>query len=183
MGETEAKRRRQRGMTLLEVMAASGIFVIAAGGILMLTASMERHDRLIHEYELAESTARRVVEDIQYRGLDSFFDLYFQYDTDPSNDPDGSGTAPGPDMSDLTVPGLQPSSDSPTGNLVEIIMHTDETEVNAIQGLPRDLNGDGDADDTDVSADYKLIPFTVRVHWDNQGQPAVTQMETLVTRQ
>ncbi len=175
--------RRQRGMTMVEVMIAAGIFVVAAGGVVMLTAAMERQDRLIREFEQAESTARRVIEDIQYRGLDNFFQLYAQYDTDPDNDPDGSGTSPGPTFSDLTVLGLQAADDSPTGQLIEIVMHTDETEVNAVHGLPRDLNNDGDADDVDVSGDYGIIPFTVRIHWNNQGTSAVTQMETLVTRQ
>lgn len=181
--DMEGKRHRQRGMTMVEVVVAAGVFIVAAGGIVMLTASMERHDRLIYELELAESTARRVVEDIRYRGLDSFADLYAQYDSDPDNDPDGNGTAPGPTLSDLTVLGMQAASDSPTGQLVEIVMHTNETEVNAVHNLPRDLNGDGDADDVDVSGDYGILPFTVRIHWINQGTSAETQMETLVTRQ
>lgn len=67
-------------------------------------------------------------------------------------------------------------------------MHADETGtgealLDALHGFPRDLNADGDALDTDVSGDYRILPFTVRVHWDNQGASTVNQMEALLTRQ
>lgn len=65
-------RSGEAGFTLLEVMIAAVILTIAAGGIAMLSASMERNYQLTHEFELAEETARRVVEDIQYRARDSF---------------------------------------------------------------------------------------------------------------
>jgi len=34
-------------------------------------------------------------------------------------------------------------------------------------GLPRDLNGDGDSIDTNVAADYTLLPAKVAVSWTN----------------
>jgi len=34
-------------------------------------------------------------------------------------------------------------------------------------GLPRDLNGDGDAADTNVSANYKLLPVKIAASWTN----------------
>ena len=55
----------------------------------------------------------------------------------------------------------------------QIIFYTDETSIPASFGWQGayDLNGDGDADDLDVAADYKLLPAVVRVSWtDAQGR-------------
>ncbi len=185
------RRQGEAGFTLLEVTAVAGIFVIAAGGIMLLNATMERHARISQEFELAEETTRRVVEGIRYLGFDSFPNLVNLLDDDPSNDPDGMD-APGNTYATggipLTVPGLVAASDSPTGQLVEIILHTDETEVNASMGLPRDLNGDGDMVDTNVNTSvpsFVILPITVRIHWSNENSPGsslVNTMQALIAR-
>ena len=174
--------RAERGITLLEVMVAAAFLCVAMAGISTVLSATYKHSELLHEYELAESTALSVVEEVQYLADTSFSNLYVYFDADPSNDPEGPGTAPGDTFGNLTVPGLVASSDSPTGQLVEIIVHTNETEVNARLGLPRDLDGDGVADNPDVSASYKILPVTVRIHWAHQGAEQVNQMETLATK-
>lgn len=176
------RRDARAGFTILEVLFASTFLVVASAGIVMASATISRSHELQHQHELAEETCRRAIEQVQYVADVSFPNLYFYFDDDPSNDPEGPGTAPGNTMNDLVVLGLTVADNSPTGQLVEIVLHTDETEVNATLGLPRDLNGDGDADDADVSASYRIMPVTVRIYWDYGGQTQTNQMETLATR-
>src|SRR5262245_18125022 len=50
---------------------------------------------------------------------------------------------------------------------------TDETTTDQAlgisRGLPRDLNGDGDAADLDVTADACILPVVLRIEWKGQG--------------
>ncbi|MEZ6020171.1 MAG: hypothetical protein R3F17_08735 [Planctomycetota bacterium] len=46
---------------------------------------------------------------------------------------------------------------------------TTDADLGITLGLPRDLNGDGDAADTDVSADCTLPPVIVRTRWSSAG--------------
>ena len=57
---------------------------------------------------------------------------------------------------------------------IEII--TDETTVDTQLGLPRDLNGDGDMEDTNVAFDAQLLPVLIRVRWNTgEGQREMRQ--------
>ncbi len=69
------------------------------------------------------------------------------------------------------VPGLDPWRDTPSIGTVRVL--TDETLTDAdlgiALGMPRDLNGDGDASDVDVTDDAMLIPVIVRARWGGSG--------------
>lgn len=69
------------------------------------------------------------------------------------------------------VVGLTPQEGRPAVGSIEVVVdETTSDESLAVElGMPRDLNGDGDADDTDVSADARLLPVIVRTRWTGVG--------------
>lgn len=67
---------------------------------------------------------------------------------------------------EFDIPGLNAVGALPTGSLQIVIDETTtDAELGIDLGMPRDLNGDGDATDTDVSADAILLPVVVRADW------------------
>lgn len=173
---------RKEGFTLLEVMLAVALLAVAIAGIGTMMTATTRHAEFLREHEMAEATAISVVEEVQYLADTAFPSLVAYFDDDPANDPEGFGTAPGNTMGNLAVPGLSVSPESPTDQLVEILLHLDETENNPLLGLPRDLDGDGSADNPNVSGSYLLVPVTIRIHWAHRGAAQLLQMETLATK-
>ncbi|MCP5021305.1 MAG: hypothetical protein GY930_05975 [bacterium] len=69
------------------------------------------------------------------------------------------------------VEGLDPWLGAASIGMVRIL--TDETltdaELGIALGMPRDLNGDGDAVDIDVTDDATLLPIIVRARWSGAG--------------
>lgn len=65
------------------------------------------------------------------------------------------------------VQGLTPVAPDEGAGFILVV--TDETltdeDVGAELGMPRDLNGDGDALDTDVTDDARLLPVVISVRW------------------
>ncbi|MHC4469687.1 MAG: type IV pilus modification PilV family protein [Planctomycetota bacterium] len=64
---------------------------------------------------------------------------------------------------EFTVPGMSEDSEAGTGKIVFCV---DETAAFGDDGLPLDLNGDGDSTDKDVSATYEILPVMITVQWD-----------------
>ena len=65
------------------------------------------------------------------------------------------------------VPGMTPLLGQETVGSVELITSEAQTDatLGVLMGMPRDLNGDGDASDLDVSEDARLIPAVIRLAW------------------
>jgi hypothetical protein len=63
---------------------------------------------------------------------------------------------------------LQPALDGEPVGTVTLV--TDETltddDLGIDIGMPRDLNGDGDASDSDVIGSARVLPVVVRVQWE-----------------
>lgn len=56
-----------------------------------------------------------------------------------------------------------------------------EDFVHELLGMPRDLNGDGVADDRDHAHDYLLLPVEVRIQWDGHLGPRSLSVFTTLT--
>ena len=85
------------------------------------------------------------------------------------------GNLPGPTFA---VEGLDPWENEAAVGSIEVI--TDETltdeEIGIRFGMPRDLNGDGQIFDSDISGDARLLPVVARVRWDNgEGEREISQ--------
>jgi hypothetical protein len=70
------------------------------------------------------------------------------------------------DVRGLTAPDGEPAVGS-------ILIVTDETatdaELGVIMGMPRDLNGDGDASDADVSSTASMLAVVVSTTWQSEN--------------
>lgn len=160
--------RRRAGFSLVEVAVAAAVLTIAVGGLSSAIISAAALNRVNNETSLAEAAVRRTMERVRGVPFDSAF---ARFNTDPSDDPAGAGTAPG---ANFAVTGLEAQPGDADGFVGQITFPTitvagdlqlREDFADAGLGMPRDLNGDGHQDSADHSADYRLLPVRVRVAW------------------
>ena len=153
---------RRAGFSLVEVVLVMAITSVALAMFARIMASSARLDPLAAESALAAEAARTTLELI--RGQD-VADVVALYNDDPTDDPGGLGTAPGPEFA---VAGLAPVKADGMCGLIELPALEGairEDVEDALLGLPRDLNGDGVVDDEEHSADWLILPVRVRVTW------------------
>jgi len=106
----------RRGATLIEMMIVMTILVVAAGIFSRMVIATDQLRTVNRENTLASNAARDVLEEMRDNPFDKIFALY---NPDPSDDPDGPGTAPG---NLFTVEGLRPLETSATGFQLEVVM-------------------------------------------------------------
>jgi len=149
--------RGERGFSLLEVVLAV-VALAQIGGPDVRSVVLSASGRDSAEY-LATATegARGMADRIEVTPID---DLFARFGKDGTDGPS------------FDVPGL-PGKDQGTITLV-----TDETSKDADLGMsigmPRDLDGDGKVDSTDVTATARVLPVIVTVTWTGRGQPEQT---------
>lgn len=171
-------------MSLVEVVVALSVLVVAASIFCQMLISTARMRQLSRENSLAANAARVVLERMRN---ETFLRVYQQYNEDPKDDPGGNGTGPG---NLFDVPGLDPLGHAPQGKVGRIYLPSTAVEVAApggknlagagattIQwqvrediedpslGLPRDLNGNNVIDSADHSKDYLILPVRVVIEW------------------
>jgi len=144
----------ESGFTLIELLIASTVLMV---GLLATASSVLTSQRLniqSRETTRAVEGAKAMIE--RMRG-EEFRLLFSLYNDDDSDDPSGSGTAPG---ATFDVPGLAGPGGTAAGS---ITFRLDEPALGV------DLNGDGDQVDTlgnsILGLDYLVLPFTVAVEW------------------
>ena len=176
--------RTRSGFTLVEVMVALALVAFALMGFSRSLVSTMVASETDREVRAATEAARAVMERLSGA---SFTDVFALYNADPSDDPGGPGTAPGPGVD---LPGLAPLENDPDGRVGEILLPVLDNggnlevreDLNAPWlGMPRDLNGDGLIDALDHSADYIVLPVVVRFEWQGSGGPARIEFHTLLT--
>lgn len=163
------ERRAQgarRAFTLIEVAIATSILMI--GIVSVLSASSELHSLRMAKRErtLAQNAVRSMAERM-HAAAHGFSD-------EPGTWAQELGATYGPGGSfgaTFAVEGLTLlAGDERVGR---IRLCSDETradtDLGAKIGMPRDLNGDGDADDTDVSSGARLLPVVLTLRWRGEG--------------
>jgi type II secretory pathway pseudopilin PulG len=105
-----------RGTSLVEIMVVLSIVVVAAGLFSRIVIATSRLRDVNRDNAIAAEAARKILEEI--RGTE-FRKVFRLYDPDPSDDPNGPGSAPGHRHD---VAGLRPTADSPDGKVLEILM-------------------------------------------------------------
>jgi prepilin-type N-terminal cleavage/methylation domain-containing protein len=182
--------RSRRGMTLLEILVAMPI-ILVAGFLLVSTLTAATRQRALNgENARAAEVLRATIETLRNEDLGA---LALAYDPDPLNDPMGPGTAPG---SSFDIPGLRPVEGDPDGRVGEILLplidaapagsvlpqwQVREDAVLPELGMPRDLNGDDRIDDLDHTGDYRILPVLVRARWQGQFGPRTLRVFTSFT--
>ncbi len=164
--QSHSKRHDREGFSLVEVMIATCVLTI---GLLALSSTSV----VIHSLDRADE-ARSTATNAMQRIVERSKALSSRSTADEAGWSNVVTTAmrPGGLIGDVfDVPGLDPWRGNPSIGTVMII--TDETTTDAdlgiTLGLPRDLNGDGDAADIDVSGDATLLPIVVRTRWGGAG--------------
>jgi hypothetical protein len=150
---------------VLEVVIAVAVLTIGACGLVAVLVHSMTLAAMNRETRRATEVARGVLE--QMHGV-PVAEVYASYNDDPSDDPDGAGTAPGDSFAVTTK-----AATTGTASLVgEIIFPSPvsggslrEDVVDVSLGMPRDLNGDGAIDSADHKGDYVILPVKIRVSW------------------
>jgi Tfp pilus assembly protein PilV len=167
------RTRASRGYTLVELALAMTMLMVALMSIsaaTLRTHSLRRHSR---ERTLANTVLRTTAERIHslsYRTVESNPAGWAQ-DVLAAYGPGGSiGNT-------FDVIGLNPVTAGGQVGRIEIL--TDETASDAALGvelgLPRDLNGDLDASDTDVSGDARILPVVLSVNYSGASGPVTIE--------
>jgi prepilin-type N-terminal cleavage/methylation domain-containing protein len=171
------------GFTLVEVMVALVLLSIAMLGFSRsVVASMIAADT-DREVLTATEASRGIMERLS--GSD-FFQVFVLFNGDPSDDPGVAGSAPG---ATFDVPGLDPQTGDPDGQVGEVLLPftkvdgvwqvREDLDLPAL-GLPRDLSGDGVIDTLDHSSDYVILPARVRIEWRGDAGDASAEFYTVL---
>jgi hypothetical protein len=182
--------RGREGLTIVEVMVALSVVLVAASIFCQMLISTARMRQVNRENALAADGARVVLE--RMRNL-PFLDVYRAYNEDSKDDPGGIGTGPG---HLFDVPGLQAIDGAPQGKLGRVFFpsmqvqvttsggggklgglgpstttmqwHLREDVTDTALGMPRDLNGNNVVDTADHSLDYLVLPVRVLLEWKHR---------------
>lgn len=155
--------RRAAGFTMLETMIALFVAAVALMGLLSAISSIMRLTDSNHQQITAVNIARQKLSDLQNASFQTVFAAY-----GPSSDRNKSTVK---DLEGGTCKYIFPANSA--GKL-------DETVVDAELGMPQDLNGDGDAADTDVSTSYKVLPVRVQITWDTPNGTREVKLNTML---
>ena len=167
-------------MTAIELVIASVVMLVA---LLTLASSMGTSAALkaiTRENSDATDAAGNMLERLWEVPFDQ---VYRQYNSDPQDDLDGVGTAPGhrfgvegltplPTAADgmvgeILFPQLEAPADSALslGSQASPALMLREDFVSAPLGMPRDLNGDLVIDELDHAQDYFVLPIQITLRW------------------
>lgn len=167
-------RRGRRGFTLIELSIAISLLMIGMVTVVSATSRMHNLRRQNRERVLAQNAIRSITERIHAQS----FSLRNTGSTVDWAQNLTTLLGPGGDFGNtFDVTGLAPAVvGQPVGTITVV---TDETATDAalgfLVGMPRDLNGDGDATDADVSNDARVLPVIVQLVW-RQGSTGSNQL-------
>lgn len=160
-------RRARRGFTLVELAIAMSMLMIglvSAASATMRMQHLRKHNR---EHVVAQNALRSMGERIHAQAYRDSLDHPEAWAQNVLLAFGPDGTLKGVFDVDFLNP---PSEDKELPGTIQVVV--DETTTDAALGMdlgmPRDLNGDGDASDTDVSADACLLPVVLRIEWKGQ---------------
>ncbi|MFT5285372.1 MAG: type II secretory pathway pseudopilin PulG [Planctomycetota bacterium] len=177
------KRNSRSGVTLLESVIALAVMMVAVSMYSTMVVSSSRQRVMNHDFPAASQAVRVVLENMRNEELQNIFALY---NSDPADDPDGPGTAPGNRFEVSGFKALEESPDGlvgtinfPTFTNVDGIPELREDDVDEELGMPRDLNGDSIVDDLNHADDYILLPIKVEVDWQGKYGPRHIELFTM----
>lgn len=165
-GIARGRGRARQGFTMMELSLAMTILVVAlvataASNMRMHSLRRSNRDRIV-----AHNAVQTIAENVQAIARAGV--------TAPAgfgNHVVAAVSAGGSLGSGFDVPELTPVPGQAHVGSIRVI--TDETLTDAEAGaelsLPRDLNGDGDALDTNVTSTTRLLPVVITLRWRSQS--------------
>jgi len=173
--------RRREGWTLLEIVISTVILLTLLMGFSYGLVSSTSLGKATREQGAAREAARARLEEMR---ATTFEEILARFDGDPDNDP-AAGASPG---AHFDVPGLTARTDDPDGRVGEIVFPLSEdgelfedVELPRL-GMPRNLSAEGEVDDLDHAADYRLLPVLVRLEWRGASGNSSFEMVTVLKR-
>jgi type II secretory pathway pseudopilin PulG len=154
-------------------MIAVTIVTTSLVGLFSALIQISRLNASNREILAAMRAAEQMIETLK---TSDFEKIFASYNPTSADDPlPGPGTGPGPHFD---VPDLSPQPDDPDHKCGRILFPTDssgnqlrEDVKDPDLGMPRDLDGNGTIDASDVAATYKILPVTIRIDWQGiQGK-------------
>lgn len=169
-------RGDERGFALIEVVVSFTALLVVLLGFSRMLLSSRMASATSHEATLAKEAARSVVE--QLAALDVTA-AYARFNSTSADDPVGVDS-PG---ANFAVRGLEAGLEDADGFPGQIqfpeVGGVLSESLNLPQyGWPIAMNGDGLADDADVSGDFRLLPVVVRVAYRTAGGPGLVEFHT-----
>ncbi len=158
--------RSRRGFALIELAIALSILVIGLVSIVSATSRMHHLRHQNRDRALAQNGLRSISERIHARS--------HGFSADPATWSSNliPVFAPGGAIGDtFDVEGLNLAPGAQVIGTIQIVIDETATDqqLNAQIGMPRDLNGDGQASNTDVSQNACMLPVIVRLQWRGQS--------------
>jgi type II secretory pathway pseudopilin PulG len=166
-------------MTMIELMISVVILTVCCGMLTSTLSATNLHRATNRERALAAEAARGVVEDMHNWRFGAVFTTY---NDDPSDDPEGVGSAPG---KHFAVEGLSPASDDADGFVGEVFLPTTRSPLlESVEDeqlcMPRDLNGDMVIDGEDHTQDHIILPVRVVVRWKARSGVRSLELHTML---
>ena len=157
------------GFTLIEVMIAAVVMAGAVLGLAALIPTITLQTEMARESNVAMAAVNQITEAIRQYADDDFLYVLRAYNNDPSDDPNGSGSAPGNTFT-VSAPPDYLYDQYGSAQVGTVTFYLDETATAPRVGLPgADLDGDPLTDSPDISTTYALLPFTVSVDWKSRN--------------
>lgn len=162
-----ARHRRKKGFTLIELAIATSILMIGLVALISATSKMHSLRKLTRERVMAQNAVRSVAERINSRSF-GFSNTHSNQWVDQLLAVYGPGGSVG---NTFDVPGLTAIPGAATPGTIQVLTdeRLEDDTIGYELGLPRDLNGDGDASDADVTADARILPIILEVRWRGQS--------------
>lgn len=164
-GQT-SPRQRQSGFSLLEVMISLTIIAIALALLVSSMLALTHSRRQSNERHQVATVMSRALETLESMGPTN---AYTGYAPAPDGTPfpsDGAGNA-----DSFDIDGLQGIA-AGIGATIQVSFVVDETENDPELGLPRDLDGDGEINNTNVAAldddgevQATILPVRLSANW------------------
>lgn len=160
---------RESGFTVVEMALATVTLMVGIMSISAATLRMHQLGRQNREKAQAFNAVHAIAERLNSASAIASVEPGTWAKT--MLDSFGSGGVVG---NTFDVVGLTAGKDDLQVGTIQII--TDETltdkELGTVMGMPRDLNGDGDMTDTDISLDARMLPIIITAKWRNKGLDA-----------
>lgn len=159
---------KRSGFTLLEVIVTASVLLV---GLLAMTSTsvvVNSLRRSASDLQRAQQAMQVLVEDLHAAAREAdddasawAADVLSLY---------GPGGTPG---DSFTIDGLDPWEGETDVAFINLV--TDETTTDAALGvalgMPRDLDGNGSATNTDVSGSASILPAVIRLQWSGSAGP------------
>lgn len=173
MNKNKQKRAgKQSGFTVIEMALATTTLMVGIMSISAATLRMHQLSRQNHEKTLAFNSVHGMAERLNSASAVAALDAGTWLDTILE------AYGPGGTLGDtFEIQGLTPAVGNATVGTIEFI--TNETlsaeDLGLEMGMPRDLNGDGDANDASVLGDARMLGVVITARWRNKGVDAFIQ--------